>query len=91
MFFNNKMILAILFLDQKNNEEEFNCLPCIYSLPKMHKIPSGARVIVAGKNCINKQLSKHVKSAFRLCFSQIDAYYKKTYFGGTKTFWVIQI
>ena len=75
----------------KNNDEEFNCLPCIYWLPKMHKIPSGARFIIAGKKCINKQLSKHVISAFKLCYSQIDAYHKKTYyFSGVKTFWVIQ-
>ena len=75
----------------KNNDEEFNCLPCIYWLPKMHKIPSGARFIIAGKKCINKQLSKHVTSAFKLCYSQIDAYHKKTYyFSGLKTFWVIQ-
>ena len=33
----------------KNNDEEFNCFPCIYWLPKMHKIPSGARFIIAGK------------------------------------------
>ena len=32
----------------KNNDEEFNCLPCIYWLP--------------------------------LCYSQIDAYHKKTYY-----------
>ena len=32
----------------KNNDEEFNYLPCIYWLPKMHKIPSGARFITAG-------------------------------------------
>ena len=51
----------------KNNDEEFNCLPCIYWLTKMHKIPSGARFIIAGKKCINKQLSKHVNSAFKLC------------------------
>ena len=38
----------------KNNDEEFNCLPCVYWLPKMHKIPSGARFIIAGKKCINK-------------------------------------
>ena len=38
----------------KNNDEEFNCLPCIYWLPKMHKIPSGARFIIAGKKCINE-------------------------------------
>ena len=75
----------------KNNDEEFNCLPCIYWLPKMHKIPSGARIIIAGKKCINKQLSKHVTSAFKLCYGQIDAYRKKTYyFSGAKTFRVIQ-
>ena len=61
----------------KNNDEEFNWLPCIYWLPKMHKIPSDARFIIAGKKCINKQLSKHVTSAFKLCYSQIDAYHKK--------------
>ena len=74
----------------KNNDEEFNCFPCIYWLPKMHKIPSGARFIIAGKKYINKQLSKHVTSAFKLCYSQIDAYHKKKHFSGTKTFWVIQ-
>ena len=41
----------------------------------MHKIPSGARSIVAGKKYINQQLSKHVTSAFKLCNSQIDAYH----------------
>ena len=60
----------------KNNDEEFNCLPCIYWPPKMHKMPSGARFIIASKKCINKQLSKHV-TAFKLCYSQIDAYHKK--------------
>ena len=75
----------------KNNDEEFNCLPCIYWLPKMHKIPSVGRFVIAGKKCINKQLSKHVTSAFKLCYSQIDAYHKKTYyFSWAKTFWVIQ-
>ena len=57
----------------------------------MHKTPSGARFIIAGKKCINKQLSKHVTSAFKLCCSQIDTYHKKTcYFSGVKTFWAIQ-
>ena len=75
----------------KINDKEFNCLPCIYWLPKIHKIPSGARFIIAGKKCIHKQLSKHVTSAFKLCYSQIDAYHKKTYyFSEAKTFWVIQ-
>ena len=44
----------------------------------MHKIPSGARFIIAGKKCFNRQLNKHVTSAFKLCYSQIDAY-KKNY------------
>ena len=56
----------------KNNDEEFNYLPCIYSLPKMHKIVSGARFIVAGKKFISKQLSKHATSVFKLYSSQMD-------------------
>ena len=54
----------------KNDEKEFNRLPYNYWLPKIHKIPSGARFIIAGQECINKQLIKHVTSAFKLCYSQ---------------------
>ena len=64
----------------KNSDEEFNCLPCIYWLPKMHIISSGARFIIAGKKCINKQLIKHVTSAFKLCYSQINGYHKTMLF-----------
>ena len=32
----------------KNNDKKFYCLPCIYWLPKMDKIPSGARLTVTG-------------------------------------------
>ena len=57
----------------------------------MHKITSGARLTIFGKKYINKQLSKHVTSAFKLYYSQIDAYHKKAYyFRENKTFWVIQ-
>ena len=56
----------------------------------LHKIPSGARFVIPSKKCINKQLSKHVTSPFKLCYSQIDACHQKMYyFSGTKTFWVI--
>ena len=66
----------------KNNDEEF----------KLSSVPSGARFITAVKKCINKQLSKHVTSALKLCYSQIDAYHKKiSYFRGSRTFWVIKI
>ena len=57
----------------------------------MHRISSGAEFIIARKKSINKQLRKHIKSAFKLSYRQIDAYHKKSnYFSGTKTFWVIQ-
>ena len=53
----------------------------------MHKITSGARLTIFGKKYINKQLSKHVTSAFKLYYSQIDAYHKKAYyFRENKTF-----
>ena len=61
----------------KNNDEEFNCISCIYWLPKMRNIPSGARFIIAGKKSINKLLNKHITTAFKLCYSQIDACHKK--------------
>ena len=61
----------------KNNDEEFNSIPCINWLPKLRNIPSGARFIIAGKKSINKQLNKHVTIAFKLCYSQINAYHKK--------------
>ena len=43
----------------------------------MHKLPSGARFRIAGKKFINKQLSKYVTLAFKLCYNQIDACHKK--------------
>ena len=52
----------------------------------MHKTPSGARFIIAGKKCINKQVSKHVTSAFKLCYSQIDACKKHVILVGPKPF-----
>ena len=70
----------------KKNDEEFDFLPCIYWLPKMHKILSGVRFIMAGKKSINKQSSKHVTSAFKLCYRQIDAYHKKNILVGPKPF-----
>ena len=44
----------------------------------MNKIPFDVRFIIAGKKCINKQLIKHITSEFKLCYSQIYAYYKKS-------------
>ena len=69
IFSNFKMIHLSLRI--KNDDEEFICLPCIYWLPKMPKILPSARFIIAGKKCIEKGISKHVTSAFKLCYSQI--------------------
>ena len=77
MFFNNKKDNLDSVFESKHNDEKFNCLPCIYWLPKMHKIQTGARFIIAGKKCINDQRSNHVTPTFKLCYSQIDAYHKK--------------
>ena len=84
---NNTLVSAFR---STNNDEDFNCLSCVYWLPKMHKLPFGTRFIIAVKKCINKQLRKHVMSVFKLCYSQIDAYHKKKHFSETKVFWVIQ-
>ena len=46
----------------------------------MHKTPSGEKFKIAGKRCINEQLSKHLTSALKLCYNQIDPYHKKTLF-----------
>ena len=46
---------------------------------------------LSGNKTISALLSQHVTSACKLCYSQIDAYHKKTYyFSGTKTFCAIQ-
>ena len=58
---------------------------------KYCKILPTARFIIAGKKCINKQLSKHVTSAFKLCYSQKNLYHKnKYYFNWIKIHQVVQ-
>ena len=69
----------------KNKGEKFNCLPCIYWLPKMHKIPSGARFIIADKKCINKQLSKHVTKLPDILYKVVDFVFR----GGTRDYIMI--
>ena len=71
--------LCNVFQQQNNTLDSVSdfSLSCISWLLKMHKLPSGARFIIAGKKCLNKQLSKHVTSAFKPCYSEIDAYHKK--------------
>ena len=66
-------------------------LPHMYWLPKLHKIPSKSRFIVAATNCSVKPLSKAVTAALKLLYKQIESYHQKSfYFSGVKSFWPIQ-
>ena len=47
-----------LLFGLKDSDDQFNCFPWIYCHPKMHKLQSGPRFIVASKKSINKQCIK---------------------------------
>ena len=71
--------------------EEMRTLPDIYWLPKLHKIPSKARFIIASQKCTIKKLSKDITSIFKLAYEQIHRYKQKAHtFSGVNTFWIIQ-
>ena len=66
-------------------------LPLMYWIPKMHKNPVGARFIIASKICSTKQVSKAVSNVFKLVYSQVENFHKKSKFlSGYNKFWVLQ-
>ena len=68
----------------KNNDNKFYCLPCIFWLPKMHKISSGPRFIIAGQKCVSNQacyISIQTTLQPNRCISQ-----KNIIFVGPKSF-----
>ena len=72
-------------------DEKGKQLPIMYWIPKMHKNPSGARFIIASKQCSTKQISKAVSNAFKLIFHQIENYHKKAKFlKNYNKFWILQ-
>ena len=72
-------------------DEREKDLPIMYWIPKMHKNPSGARFIIASKQCSTKQISKAVSNAFKLIFHQIENFHKKAKFlKNYNKFWVLQ-
>ena len=72
-------------------EDEEKDLPSMYWIPKMHKDPPGARFIIASKQCSTKKISKSVSSAFKLMYSQIENFHKKSKFlSNYNKFWVLQ-
>ena len=63
----------------------------MYWTPKTRKKPTGARFIIASKNCSTKPLSKAVSKAFKLIFHQIEHFYDKSHFYKSfNQFWVIE-
>ena len=58
----------------------------------MHKTPTGARFLVASRNCSTKTSSKEViKKAFKLIFEQVQSFHKKSYFHSDyKNFWAVE-
>ena len=76
----------------KNNfnldvNQENECLPQIYWLPKMHKTPTKFKFIIAAPKCSIKSLSKSITAILKLFYSQIETYNKKSHFySGVKTF-----
>ena len=72
-------------------EEEYETLPIIYWMPKMHKKPSGARFIVASSKCSTKPLSKTISYIFKLIFEQIQNFHLKSkFYTNINRFWVVK-
>ena len=72
-------------------EEEFEKLPIIYWMPKMHKNPSGARFIVASSKCSTKPLSKTVSYIFKLIYEQVQNFHLKSkFYTNINYFWVVK-
>ena len=71
--------------------EKHLSLPFMYWLPKMHKIPSSSRFIVASAVCATKPLTKIVSIMFSKIFKQIQSFNSKClFYKNYNRFWVIQ-
>ena len=57
----------------------------------MRKIPVGCRFIIASKKCSTKPLTEVVSKIFKLLFSSVDNFYKKSrFYSRLNKFWVVQ-
>ena len=60
-------------------------------IPKMHKVPTKSRFIVAAKHCSLKGLAQTVTKILKMFYKQVENYNNKSYFfSHVKSFWVIQ-
>ena len=63
----------------------------MYWISKLHKNPVGSRFIIASKNFSTKSLSKAVPNVFKLIYSQIENFHRKSKFlSNYNKFWVLQ-
>ena len=67
--------------------EKEKALPIMYSIPKMHKNPTGVRFITASKIYSTKQISKYVSNDFKLVYPQIE---NLEFLSNYNKFWVLQ-
>ena len=58
-------------------EEEMQCLPNLYWIPKMHKTPVGERFINASPKCSTKPLLKDATNILSLCQHNIENFHNK--------------
>ena len=66
-------------------------LPIMYWIPKLNKNPVGSRFIIVSKSCLTKPLSKAVSNVFKLIYSQIENFHRKSKFlSNYNKFWVLQ-
>ena len=62
-------------------EEEMQCLPNLYRMPKMYKTPVGERFIIASPNCSTTPLLKDATKIVSLCQHNIENFHKKIEYG----------
>ena len=63
-----------------SNASKDKILPLVYWIPKLHKNSVGSRFIIASKNCSTKPLSNAVSNVFKLIYSQIENFHRKSKF-----------
>ena len=74
-----------------SNGSKGKSLPIMYWIPKLYKNPVGSWFLIASKNCSTKPLSKAVSNVFKLIYSHIENFHRKSKFlSNYNKFWVLQ-
>ena len=72
-------------------KEGMDCLPSMYWIPKLHKVPVGNRFIIASPKCSLKPLLKDVTPILKLFQNQIKSFHDKNrLWTNVSNFWIIQ-